>query len=369
MFKRIAIDNYRCFTNFEFAPERINLLLGSNGSGKSSLFDLMAAVVDLVVGAAEIGEVFPSSTLTRWDRRDRQRVELEVEGDGGLYRYNLVVAHDVEHERAVIESERVIRDGKTLFSFEGGTVRLHRNDGTAGASFAFRGNRSFLAQIEERPETKDLRWFLEYLAKVWTLRLNAREMASFSLEENETLARNGSNFASWYRHISQESPERIHTLWAALKPVVPGFQALKLISTGGKGRARDLVTSMSTSGTPYDVDFDELSDGQRALVVLYALLTGFDHEEGCLMLDEPEAHVGLSEIQPWLVELDDRFIDRGQVFVASHHPNVIDYMSAGTAYVFERPDGGPARVRAAPFEHDGGISPSEQVTRSLLDAR
>lgn len=208
----LAIDNYRCFTNFEFITERINLLLGPNGKGKSSFFDLVTAVVDLLVQAAEVGTVFPSTTLTRWDKRDRQRVELDVEGNGGLYRYTLVVAHHAGRERAVMETERVTRDGKTLFAFEDGAVRLHRNDGTPGASFAFRGTRSFLAQIDDRPETKDLRWFLDYLLMVWTLRLDARAIESSSVAEAKAPARNGSNFASCYRHISQENPERLQSL-------------------------------------------------------------------------------------------------------------------------------------------------------------
>lgn len=56
MITRIYIDNYRCFTNFEFAPQRINLLLGANGSGKSALFEVLAGVVDVVVNSAEVGE-------------------------------------------------------------------------------------------------------------------------------------------------------------------------------------------------------------------------------------------------------------------------------------------------------------------------
>ncbi len=35
MIKRIYIDNFRCFSNFELRPDRVNLLFGVNGSGKS----------------------------------------------------------------------------------------------------------------------------------------------------------------------------------------------------------------------------------------------------------------------------------------------------------------------------------------------
>ena len=42
MLTRIYIDNFRCFVNFEYRPERKQLLLGANGSGKSSLFTRFA---------------------------------------------------------------------------------------------------------------------------------------------------------------------------------------------------------------------------------------------------------------------------------------------------------------------------------------
>ena len=34
---RLYIDNFRCFAKFEYRPARRQLILGANGSGKSSL--------------------------------------------------------------------------------------------------------------------------------------------------------------------------------------------------------------------------------------------------------------------------------------------------------------------------------------------
>lgn len=144
---------------------------------------------------------------------------------------------------------------------------------------------------------------------------------------------------------------------------------MKLLSSGGKGRARDLVAAMTTAGTTYDVYFDELSDGQRALIALYTLLEGVVPGHGCLLLDEPEAHVGLAEVQPWLVELDEKFENAGQVFVISHHPEVLDYLAASQPMLVERPDGGPARARLAQFDRDSGLTASQQLARGLPDGR
>jgi AAA15 family ATPase/GTPase len=42
MLKRLYIDNYKCLVNFEFATERSRLILGANGTGKSTVFESLA---------------------------------------------------------------------------------------------------------------------------------------------------------------------------------------------------------------------------------------------------------------------------------------------------------------------------------------
>jgi len=367
MITRIFIDNVRCFTNFEFKPKRLNLLLGSNGSGKSALFEVLTGLVDLVVMAEHITELFPADSRTRWDQRMTQRVELDLTIDSGHYRYVLVIQHDPEQGTPSILNESVVCDGKTLFAFQDGHVHLHRNDGSKGVSFPFRGNMSFLAQIERRPEVVDLVAWLDFMSDIWAVRLDIRNIDSTAKGEHPTLDRDGLNFASWYRHFSQEAPERAQSLFSSLETIIPGFRALALLSSDERGRARDLAIRMAVGGKDYKLNFHELSDGQRALIVLYTLLEARSGQ-GCLLLDEPELHLGLAEVQPWLVELDTRFEDHGQIFLISNNPEVVNYMAASDPFMFERPDGGPARVRPAVFDRETGLTASEQLARGLADA-
>ncbi|MFP4381463.1 MAG: AAA family ATPase, partial [Candidatus Sumerlaeia bacterium] len=41
MLKRLYIDNYKCFENFEVEFSNINLLLGANASGKSTVLEVL----------------------------------------------------------------------------------------------------------------------------------------------------------------------------------------------------------------------------------------------------------------------------------------------------------------------------------------
>jgi predicted ATPase len=233
--------------------------------------------------------------------------------------------------------------------------------------------RSFLPQLEPRPENTLLTWFLDSLRQVWLLKLNPTDVDSESRLESETLDADGSNFASWYRHLSQERPEDLPKLFERLAQTLAGFRTLKTVSTG-KAQRRELVAAFGY-GDPeskYEVDFDDLSDGERATMILYCLLVDAEGETDgrsrTLLLDEPENYVGLDVIQPWLVDLADAMRDEGQLFLISHHPEVIDYLAADHALLFERPGGGPTRVRSNPFDRDKGLRASELVSRGLLNA-
>lgn len=189
-------------------------------------------------------------------------------------------------------------------------------------------------------------------------------------DEQQTLLRDGANFASWYRHLSQERAGDIPQLFEQLTEALPGFEALALKGAGKQGRTRDLVVQMGAEGqNSYEVDFDAVSDGQRALIVLYALLVDIGAAPRTVLLDEPENYVGLSELQPWLQGLDEALGDTGQLFLISHHPEVIDFLAPENPIQFERIGGGPVRVKSADFDRKSGLRASEQVARGLLDAQ
>ena len=69
----------------------------------------------------------------------------------------------------------------------------------------------------------------------------------------------------------------------------------------------------------------ELSDGQRALILLYAVLHFLLQQGRTVFLDEPDNFVSLDEIQPWLLSAAD-VVDggSGQLVLVSHHPEIFN---------------------------------------------
>ena len=78
MLTRVYIDNFRSFQNFEYKPEKKQLLLGANGSGKTSLLEVLRRLKSFVKGDSNL---FTQSTRTRWVDSPTQVFELEARLD------------------------------------------------------------------------------------------------------------------------------------------------------------------------------------------------------------------------------------------------------------------------------------------------
>jgi len=95
--------------------------------------------------------------------------------------------------------------------------------------------------------------------------------------------------------------------------------------------------------------------------LLYTILHAIPERASLLFFDEPDNYVALAEIQPWLSAMRQAMVDagKGTLMVASHHPEVIDYLSADQTLYFWRDEDGPARVRNVMVDRKQGLPLSE----------
>lgn len=367
MLTRLYAHNYRCFVNFELRPGPTGLLLGYNGTGKTSVFDVLGAIQDLIVWNEEAAEAFPSDTVTFFGEGKRQRFELDLASPHGSLHYALVLDHDVEHETCTILSEELLsRSGPSgadrIYAYEKGEVYLSSSEGAGDPrTFPFSGQRSYLSSVDKDRANPQLVWFLAFIEQIWILKLNPQNTGASARREELFLHRDGTNFSSWCRNLFLESREHVEAAEAQLREVIPGFRSL---SVQAAGRVRVLVARFSPNGAKkgIDIDFDLLSDGQRALIILYVVLHAVSAEAKLLCLDEPDNFVAIREIQPFLIDLANAADDHGlQTLVVSHSAEVIDYMGPSGALLLERPDGGQTRIGA--LVTTPGLRLSESMAR------
>lgn len=362
MLKRIFADNFRALVNFELRPGHLSLLLGENGSGKTSVFDVLGGLRDLIVLGLPASQLF-SGTRTRWDTRDVQRFELDVES-GGHYRYMLEIQHPEEsHGKPFIRLENVTFDGAPLYRFSAGEVQLYRDDGVAGPAFPFRPDQSFLLNIDA-PGAKQMARLAEFKAFIAGFQIvqpNPFSIEDSSQQDQFFLTRYGSNFASFFSYLNSERPDVRTELERRLGQALPDFLNLFFRRVGDAKFLLAMFNGEEKPSTEYW--FRELSEGQRVLVILYSTVCGLIQRGSILCFDEPDNFVSLSEVQPWLQFLRDTLEMRGgQAMIISHHPEVMDYLAQDSLWRFERPSG-PVIVRPYETDAESPLKLSELVAR------
>ena len=365
MIKRFYADNFRCLTNFELELDETNIFLGANGSGKSSVLEVLWKLQQLVVGGARLDEVFSRRDLSRLQKSDLQRFEVNLAVGNAEYRYRLQIEHDREGDQMRIDKEDLAFDRQPLFEFRTGTAQLYRDNYDKGPQYPFDWSRSGVGSLREHPENQKLTRFKKELANWVIVKPCPPVFRSEARSEDKILDPMMRNFVGWYRYVSQENMGAVVDLFRDLRDALPGFDSLNLASTGENTRALKPVFVSSPSNSRVAYGFDQLSDGQRALIALYSLLCfsdGIDRRIS-LFVDEPDNYLSLREVQPWMVKLCEACGETlEQAVVISHHPVTIDYLG-GSGRWFFRDQNGPVRVRSEPERSMEGAALSEMIAR------
>jgi predicted ATPase len=129
----------------------------------------------------------------------------------------------------------------------------------------------------------------------------------------------------WWLHLHWEYPKAttLDRLWAALRPFLGD-----LVYAGVN--PQDHLPWFDDRGTR--VSFNELSSGQRRLILLFLEIFMQCGEDGLVLFDEPEAHFHPS----WQQMLPDalcQLVPRGQVIVATHAPHIVEGRPAHQVFV------------------------------------
>jgi predicted ATPase len=360
MLTRLYIDNFRCFVGFEYKPQRINLILGRNGAGKSSMLDALLSMRQFVTVGKTAEELFPLNQRTRWGGRPDQIFEIEATIDGGHYLYQLAIEPWGDPPRPRVAAERLHLGGQPILKFDDGEVHLY-SEGEQQFTYPLEPDRSSLLTVSSE-KTSLITPFKRWLSGVYFFRLNPFGMVLRAEGENLYPNVNLSNIASWYRHLMQDDPRENQELLASLREAIDGFRFLELEFAGENMRL--LVADFSREGVNLKIGFTELSDGQRCLICLYIILHFLLEKGNTVIIDEPENFISLAEIQPWLMKVVDGVAEgKGQVVLISHHPELINQLAPSHGVQFVRNEIGAVRVEPFQGNSDSGLPPAELVAR------
>ena len=367
MLKRIYIDNFRCLVNFEIKLEaNLSLFLGANGSGKTTVFHVLSRLRKFIIGDgdARVLKLFPKTDLTRWDTRLIQKFELDIEGNGGIYKYSLEIEHQEDEKPPRMRSEKLTFDQALLSDFGieqqeeklVGQATIYKDNPSEDGSLlpVVDSSRSVISLVSERRYYQKLIWFKKLIAQFIIVHVNPFAMVAQNSREDPYPVWDMSNYAAWFSYLSGDQG-KIIDLTMKLREIIKGFDFFK---NERVGTAKVLSLSFNNLGQePYK--FTEISDGQKVLIALYTLIHCALDENYTLCIDEPENFLALPEIQPWLSQLFDQCSSKDsnrQAILISHHPALINYLATSSGYWFEKTDEGLIRLQTITNEQDTGLS-------------
>jgi predicted ATPase len=360
MLTRIYIDNFRCFVNFEFKPGRKQLLLGANGSGKSSLLDAIRYLKQFLKGDEN---PFTQSTRTRWQNKPLQVFEIEALLDRQKYEYRVEIRFASRTGQMSVNLENLKASSITVFEFANGKISFFPNDSTQATTLPLEATGSALHL--SKLSNSHVRRFVEWMESIHCFRIDAYpgQMDESADREERQPDDELENLAGWYQYEQAYHPDANVEFLNSIRKALDGFQALRFSSDeDGVKRLRADFTVHQKEKVNYSLS--ELSDGQRCLLGLYMILHFLIAKEHTVFIDEPDNFVSLREIQPWLLAIENMVEDqKGQLILVSHHPELLNYWAARHGLRFFREENGHVRTEQFKTDPSGDLQPSELIAR------
>ena len=349
--EHIEISNYRCFRNVVLKDlPALAVVVGANGSGKSSLFDVLSFLKDALAQNAAVAVERRGGYRELVSRGERGPIEITIkfrESGGRLVTYQLEVG--TNGGRVVVEREVLsyregsrgrprrfmdFRQGSGAFVFAGEEERReYELDDPSG--LAIKG----LGQFREFRVVSELRSLIEgwHISDFHIADARPSSEAGYA----EHLSTRGDNVAQVARYLYENHRERFEMVLQAMGQRVPGVSYVEAKPTED-GR---LVLRFHDGNFVDPFIGRYVSDGTIKMFA-YLVLLYDPTPHPLLAVEEPENQLYPDLLRELIEEFRDYARRGGQVFISTHSPDFLNGADLGEIFWLVK-EGGFTFVRRA----------------------
>lgn len=379
--KSVNIQGYRPFGNFQAPLQSLEIIVGANGAGKSSLFEFLKFLRDSLyydippeIISGSIGQqIFhiPGLAKFEWD------IEIDTGSPIGI-RYlgelmGPVGRTQVSYER--VESSKPFNDkykNPYIYMDIRGNKGLVQNPNTkkfTQQEIALKRSNQLALSTMTNPSLEALYDLREYIRE-WRFYssfniANQKIRQSVPIEQEPILHEDAGNLSSVLFSLMTEHRPAFDELQQHLCSVIPGFKGLTVKARGGPG---EVIAFWQESGIDQELSLADLSDGILRLIC-WIYLCVHPNPPSLICIDEPDQGVHPRTL-PVLAALFEKASERTQILLATHSSYFLTQFDISQIAVLRKENGEAKFIKPGESQvlidmlDDFGADEIEQLHRS-----
>ena len=338
--RKVKVSNFKGIKDVEidFGERKWTLLVGDNGSGKTSLLQAIALTVGLATGNVRSVADFSRRWEGFYPQRLSSKAYVEVE-----------IKRNKEEVKALKEVWELFHkqhpDLRDTPDFESDSVVLFwnkllnkpRTRGRRGKRFALSG-RSYVRQLWKTDKIVSYEKAIAYFSKLGDVfwfdqRRSFKNWYGVFPVMTIDLEKEEEKYPSWEKGV-QQARELLQHWWshylsdkdnALLTTLQERFQSIfggKFLGPEEQRDERSWYFIIEKNGLRYDIG--EMSSGEEAIFLILLQALRLRMEKSIILIDEPELHLNPRE-QKWLIRNLPKIFPDCQFILTTHSPYIEDF--------------------------------------------
>lgn len=327
MIEQVVIQNYKSIKDLSLPLNRLNVLIGSNGAGKSnfiSFFELTKAIYEQRFGSYTLSKGGIDNLL-----RQGRKVSPSIQG---LIDFDNTNAFFFEIKPSQSNKGYIEKTGDYFNNF-------HKQE----KDYSKWNKTIWDSAVEESSLKDNPRWRAAYLRKYlgsFTVyhfhdtSANSPMRGDCPINDNGYLRDNGSNLAAYLYSLMQNDEKTFRLIEGVIRSIAPYFKGFKLRpDANNKDRIR---LEWEERDTDMYLDGYSFSDGTLRFIALATLLLQSKMPE-VIIIDEPELGLHPAAINK-LAQLVKQASLKSQIILSTQSTNLVNCFEVDDIIVVDRAD-------------------------------